>query len=89
MIEAFMLIISAAVAGYLLIPIFQRMRPPTADPTAALTAARAAVLRALHDLELDWATGKLSGADYRNQRTVLEAEAAALARRQNEREAAT
>jgi len=80
MIEAALFVVAVLVAVYLLVPAFRRIAVPVADPRATLEAARAAALRALHDLELDWATGKLSDPDYRTQRVTLEAEAAAILR---------
>ncbi len=81
MIEAVFFVAVLASALYLLAPTFHRTAVPTADPHAAIQAARFAALRALHDLDLDWATGKLSDDDYRTQRAALEAEAAAIGRR--------
>jgi hypothetical protein len=53
-------------------------RPPgkTGDePSAALELARDAKLAELHDLELDFRLGKLSGEDYRALNQTLRAEA--------------
>lgn len=72
--------VSAFAAAYLLAPAFRRMEVPASDPREALEAAYAAALRSLHDLDLDWATGKLSDEDYRAQRAVQEAEVAAIVR---------
>ncbi len=80
MMEATLFAAAALIAAYVLAPAFRRMPAPAADRRAALTAAKGAALRALHDLELDWATGKLSDEDYRAQRATLEAEAAAIIR---------
>jgi hypothetical protein len=80
MIEAALFAIVAAIALYLLKPLFDGASLPAPDSHAALEAAREVSLRALHDLELDWTTGKLSDADYAAQRTALEAEAAAILR---------
>jgi hypothetical protein len=80
-IEALFLAVALLCAAYLLAPAFRAADAGASDPRAALEAARDASLRALRDLDLDWATGKLSGEDYRSQRAVLEAEAAAVARR--------
>jgi hypothetical protein len=84
MIEIGLFAIVALLAVYLLAPAFRAMAPPRADPRVSLEAARLAALRGLRDLELDWATGKLSEEDYRSQRAALEAEAAATLRRQAE-----
>jgi len=81
MIDALLFIIAALAAVYLVRPALGSRPVPSADPRATLEASRAAVLRALHNLELDWATGKLSDADYRAQRASLEGEAAAIGRR--------
>ncbi len=80
MIEATLFVVAVLVAVYVLAPAFRRTAVPVADARATLEAAQAAALRALHDLELDWATGKLSDHDYRVQRVTLEAEAAAILR---------
>lgn len=80
MIEAILFAAAAVIALYLLAPAFRRTAVPAADPRAALQAARSVALRALHDLDLDWETGKLSDDDYRAQRAALEAEAAAIGR---------
>lgn len=89
MIEAVLFAAAAVIALYLLAPTFRRTAVPLADPRAALQAARSAALRALHDLDLDWETGKLSDDDYRAQRAALEAEAAAIGRRLAGEEPAT
>lgn len=81
MIEALFFAVAVLCAVYLLAPAFRPADVGASDPRAALEAARDASLRALHDLDLDWATGKLSEEDYRSQRGALEAEAAAVARR--------
>jgi membrane protein implicated in regulation of membrane protease activity len=80
MIEVALFAVVALIAAYLLAPVFRGASAPTGDAHAAAEAAREACLRALHDLELDWATGKLSDADYTAQRAALEAEAAAIFR---------
>lgn len=80
MIGIAFLAVAVLAALYLLAPAFRRTRLVSDNPRGAIEVARAATLRALHDLELDWATGKLSEEDYRAQRTALEAEAAALTR---------
>ena len=80
MIEAALFVVAALVAVYVLVPAFRRTAVPVADARATLEVARAAALRALHDLELDWATGKLSDDDYRTQRATLEIEAAVILR---------
>jgi hypothetical protein len=79
-IEVVFLIVAVAAAVYLLTPAFRRTDVVQADPRVSLEAAQAAALRSLHDLEMDWATGKLSDDDYRTQRAVLEAELAAIVR---------
>jgi len=78
MMEAALFAAAGLIAAYVLAPAFRRIPAPAADRRATLEAAQAAALRALHDLELDWATGKLSDEDYRAQRATLEAEAAAI-----------
>ncbi|MGH2402846.1 MAG: hypothetical protein ACRDGN_00135 [bacterium] len=81
MIEIALFGAAVLLALYLLQPAMRPSSEPRQDPRAALEAGRAVALRALHDLELDWATGKLSDEDYRAQRAALESEAAAIARR--------
>lgn len=80
MMDAALFAIVAVIGAYLLRPVFRGAPVPPASSRAALEAARDASLRALHDLELDLATGKLSDADYAAQRAALEAEAAAILR---------
>lgn len=80
MIEIALFVAAALLALYLLQPAMRRSPVAKVDPRAALQAARAAALRALHDLELDRATGKLSDEEYRLQREALDADAAAIAR---------
>ncbi len=80
MMEATLFAAAALIAAYVLAPAFRRMPAPAADRRAALEAAQRAALRALHYLELDWATGKLSDEDYRAQRATLEAETAQIIR---------
>ncbi len=80
MTEAVFFVVAALAAVYLLAPAFRRTAVPAADPRTALEAAGAAAIRSLHDLDLDWHTGKLSDDDYRAQRAALEAEAAAIVR---------
>ena len=86
MIEVAVFVVAVLVAVFVLVPAFRRTAVPAADPRADLEAARSAALRALHDLDLDWATGKLSDDDYRAQRATLEAEAATVMRRLAEQE---
>jgi membrane protein implicated in regulation of membrane protease activity len=80
-IEAVFFLVALLAAIYLLAPTFRRTALPSSDPHVSLEAAQAAALRSLHDLELDWGTGKLSDEDYRAQRAVLEAELAAIVRK--------
>jgi hypothetical protein len=79
-IEAVFFLVALLAAVYLLGPTFRRTAPPSANPQAALEAAQATALRSLHDLDLDWGTGKLSDEDYRAQRAAIEAELAAIVR---------
>jgi hypothetical protein len=79
--EAVFVLVALLAAAYLLAPVYRRTDLPVEDPRTSLEAARAAALRSLHDLELDWGTGKLSDDDYRSQRAVMEAELAAIVRR--------
>lgn len=80
MIDALVFVLAACAAAYLVRPALRPRPLPSGDPRARLLASRAAALRALHDLELDWATGKLSARDYAAQRAALEGEAAAIGR---------
>lgn len=80
MIEVLFFIVAALIAAYLLAPAFRSLEFPEADPHDALEAAGDATLRALHDLDLDWQTGKLSERDYRATRATLESEASEIFR---------
>jgi hypothetical protein len=51
---------------------------------ASLEAARDAKYREIRDAELDWRTGKLSDADYRDQDRRLRAEAVEILRELDE-----
>ncbi len=81
MTEIVLFVAAVLLAVYLLQPAMGRSPWAEGDPRAGLEAGRVAALRALHDLELDRATGKLSDEEYTAQRGALEAEAAAIARR--------
>jgi hypothetical protein len=81
LVDAALFVIAALAAVYLVRPALTPRPAPSADPRVGLEASRAAVLRALHDLDLDWATGKLSEADYAAQRAALEGDAATIGRR--------
>lgn len=80
MIEALFFTVAVLIAVYLLAPAFQFLELPAADPSDALKSAGDAALRALHDLDLDWQTGKLSESDYRAARATLEAETSEIFR---------
>ncbi|MDQ7840019.1 MAG: hypothetical protein RDU83_03200 [bacterium] len=80
MTEVLFFTVAVLIAAYLLAPAFQSLELPEADPRDALEAASDAALRALHDLDLDWHTGKLSECDYRAARATLEAEASEVFR---------
>ncbi|HET8678513.1 MAG TPA: hypothetical protein VFM39_00215 [bacterium] len=88
MIETALFAVAILAAAYLLVPAFRSETIVAGDPRAALEAARAVAMRSLHDLELDWATGKLSDEDYQAQRAVLNAEAAVIIRRLRDSEPA-
>jgi len=81
LVESALFVVAALAAAYLVRPVMTPRPVPPADPRVGLEASRAAVMRALHDLELDWATGKLSDLEYEAQRATLEGEAAAIGRR--------
>jgi flagellar biosynthesis/type III secretory pathway M-ring protein FliF/YscJ len=61
-------------------PLRSRRRDEAAESgdRAELEAARDAKYREIRDAELDWRTGKLSDADYRDQDRRLRAEAAEI-----------
>ena len=59
---------------------------PVSDAVAELEAARDAKYREIRDAELDWRTGKLSEADYREQDRRLRAEAVEILRELDELE---
>jgi hypothetical protein len=87
--EAALLFVVALLAVYLLAPAFRQTAIPPTDVQAPLEAARVAALQAIRDLELDWATGKLSDDDYHAQRAVLEAEVASVLRQLRSSETAS
>lgn len=80
MIEVLFFAVAVLIAAYLLAPAFQSIELQEVDPLDALEAAGDAALRSLHDLDLDWQTGKLSEQDYRATRATLEAEASQVFR---------
>jgi hypothetical protein len=62
----------------------RRDSAPESAELAELQAAREAKLREIHDAELDYATGKLSTADYAAVDGALRAEAVEILRRLDE-----
>ena len=80
MIEAAFFAVAVLAAVYLLLPAFHKAPIRKADPQTSLELARDAALRAIKDLDLDWATGKMSEDDYRDLRATQEAETAAIMR---------
>jgi len=80
MIEAAFFAVAVLAALYVLLPAFHKAPIRTADPRTSLELARDAALRAIKDLDLDWATGKMSEDDYRDLRATQEAETAAIMR---------
>lgn len=77
--------LAVAAAGYVLLPLFRGpVAPPAggaASERARLVARREAALRALRDLALDHATGKMNDADYETLRRGQEAAALDVLRR--------
>jgi len=80
MIDAAFFAVAVLAAVYLLLPAFRRSPLRETDPRTSLELARDTALRAIKDLDLDWATGKMSEDDYRDLRATQEAEAAAIMR---------
>jgi len=65
MIAAVMIVLAAAAAAFVLAPLRSPAPPPVRRvERERLLLEREAILRALHDLDLDRATGKISDADY-------------------------
>ena len=79
MIAPALFLIAAAVAVYLLRPLFGQGHPDDIGADAPTPASEDATANALRDLDLDWSTGKLSDDDYRSQRAAFLAEAEARA----------
>jgi hypothetical protein len=81
MIEVVFFAVAGLAALYILLPAFRKSALREVDPRTSLELARETSLRAIRDLELDWATGKVSEDDYRDLRATQEAEAADIMRR--------
>jgi hypothetical protein len=76
------LVLLGIVAYIVLRPLLSRARPyeTPANPTDGLLEAREHLLDALRELELDHAAGKVTAADYAQQRPQLMAQGAAVLR---------
>jgi uncharacterized membrane protein len=77
-VEALIIIVALAIVVWVVSGPLRRGEDPARaedDRRAALEAAKEAKYREIRDAELDWRTGKLSEADYREQDRRLRAEA--------------
>jgi hypothetical protein len=86
-VEALLIIVVLAVVVWVVSgPLRHGEDPELADAgnRAALEAAKDAKYREIRDAELDWRTGKLSDADYREQDRRLRAEAVEILRELDE-----
>ncbi|MHB8732841.1 MAG: hypothetical protein ACYDAB_13745 [bacterium] len=84
MTAAITVVLAAAAVWYVLAPLWRRGATPdrgVSDERARLVEEREAALRALRDLSLDHATGKMSDADYDALRSRQEAAAIDALRR--------
>ena len=85
--EALLIIVALAVVVWVVSGPLRRGEDPelvAAGSRAALEAAKEAKYREIRDAELDWRTGKLSDADYREQDRRLRAEAVEILRELDE-----
>ena len=85
--EALIIIVALAVVVWVVSGPLRRGEDPelvAAGSRAALEAAKDAKYREIRDAELDWRTGKLSDADYREQDRRLRAEAVEILRELDE-----
>jgi hypothetical protein len=88
-VEAVIIILALALVVWVVSAPLRRGEAPEADESgrrAGLEAAKEAKYREIRDAELDWRTGKLSEADYREQDRRLRAEAVAILRELDELE---
>jgi hypothetical protein len=88
-VEAVIIILALALVVWVVSAPLRRGEAPEADASgrrAGLEAAKEAKYREIRDAELDWRTGKLSDADYRDQDRRLRAEAVAILRELDELE---
>jgi hypothetical protein len=86
-VEALLIIVALAVVVWVVSGPLRRGEDPElaeAGSRAALEAAKEAKYREIRDAELDWRTGKLSDADYREQDRRLRAEAVEILRELDE-----
>jgi hypothetical protein len=86
-VEVLIIIVALAVVVWVVSgPLRHAEKPEVAEAgrRAALEAARDAKYREIRDAELDWRTGKLSDADYREQDGRLRAEAVEILRELDE-----
>ena len=85
--EALLIIVALALVVWVVSGPLRHGEDPelaAAGSRAALEAAKEAKYREIRDAELDWRTGKLSDADYREQDRRLRAEAVAILRELDE-----
>jgi hypothetical protein len=86
-VEALLIILALAVVVWVVSGPLRHGEDPElveAGSRAALEAAKEAKYREIRDAELDWRTGKLSDADYREQDRRLRAEAVEILRELDE-----
>jgi hypothetical protein len=82
-VDAILVILALALVVWVVSGPLRREEDPEAAEAAdraALEAAKEAKYREIRDAELDWRTGKLSEADYREQDRRLRAEAVDILR---------
>ena len=85
--EALLIIVALALVVWVVSGPLRHAEDPgvaEAGERAALEAAKDAKYREIRDAEIDWRTGKLSDADYREQDRRLRAEADAILRELDE-----
>jgi len=79
---AVLVVLALATAAFVLGPLWRPgRRPPPDAEIDRLLRAREAAYRALHDLEMDRATGKVAETDYAALRRRFEADAVAVLHR--------
>jgi hypothetical protein len=86
-VEAVIIILALALVVWVVSGPLRRAEDPAvadAGERGALEAAKDAKYREIRDAEIDWRTGKLSDADYREQDRRLRAEAVEILRELDE-----